>query len=568
MRRPALGRDRLLQAVLLITGLGLGAKLLWLGRRITHFDEGRVGYWALRYFETGQIEYRFIVHGPFVQYLDAVAFALLGPSDFSLRLPVAIIGGLLPLAVLLFRDHLEDMELVVAAAFLAFNPVLLYYSRFLRSTIIVAAVMFVAFGCLVRFYRARQVRYVYLAVGLTAIGFAAKESAAVYILTWLGATALLIDHELFRLRTDDTGLDRLAAAWQWARSRVIDDRRRLLRYAGHGLGLVVVFVVIAGFFYAPRSGTAGGVGLWRALGNPALFPELIEVTRGDVVDGYQYWFGGTTRKETLASTYIEFLGRFLETVLADAGPLVAFAVIGFLVERYATVEPRNLVMFTSYWGFVSILGYPLGTDIYGAWIVVNALVPLTIPAGVGVALVIRRGLESLADDDRISVGIAALLLVLVVGQVGATIVSGVYLNPTDDDNPLVQYAQPADNFKPTLERIERIAAANNGVDILYFGSALTVENPSGGGIPPPCADLSNTLPLQWYFERYDAVAECEVSTANLGEDPPPVVITRPIERDDLAPHLDGYTRRNYLLRTFDFDIDIYYDPDALPSAGS
>lgn len=566
MRPSALQRDRALQAVLAVTAFGLVARLLWLGRRVAHFDEGRVGYWALRFYETGQIDYRFIVHGPFVQYLDAVVFALIGPSDFALRLPTALIGGLLPVAVLLFREHLRDTELVVAAVFLAVNPVLLYYSRFLRSTIIVATVMFVAFGCLVRLYDRRAVRYSYFAAALVAVGFAAKESAAVYLLTWLGATALLIDHALFHPREFQTGLDRLGTVWADLRRTV--DRDRLLRYVGHLVGIAVVFVVVAGFFYTPRAGTGGGVGLWRGLADPSQLPQLVEVTRGDLVDGYRYWFGGTTRKESLATTYVSFLGRFLETVLADAGPLVAFAVIGFVVERYASAEPRNLVMFASYWGFVSVIGYPLGTDIYGAWIVVNALVPLVIPAGVGVALVVRRGWEALADDDRISVGIAALLLVLVAGQVGATVVSGVYLNPTDRDNPLVQYAQPAGDLKPTLERVRAIAPANPGVDVVFYGEELIVDNPGGGGIPPPCADISNTLPLQWYFEMVDANASCASSLDDLGADPPPVVIARPQHRDELGRSVGGYARRTYLLRTFQFDIDVYYDPAAVPSPSS
>ncbi len=568
MRRPALQQDRTLQAVLAVTGVALVLRLVWLGQRVAHFDEGRVGYWALRYFETGQIDYRFIVHGPFVQYLDALAFALIGPSDFSLRLPVALIGGLLPLAVLLLRDHLSDTELVVTAVFLAVNPVLLYYSRFLRSTIIVAAVMFVAFGCLVRYYDRRQLRYVYLAVGLVGVGFAAKESAAVYLLTWIGATGLLVDQALFRSREYETGLQRVGHHWRQLRAGYVDDRRRYLRYGGHLIGLAIVFVVVAGFFYAPRAGTGGGVGLWRALGDPNLIPDLIQTTRGDIVEGYRYWFGGTTRKESLATTYVDFLGRFIETILADAGPLVAFAVIGFLVERYASTEPRNLVMFASYWGFVSVIGYPLGTDIYGAWIVVNALVPLAVPAGVGVGLVLRRGREALADDDQISVGIAAILLILVVGQIGASAVYGVYLNDTARDNPLVQYAQPGDNLKPSLEKARAIAPANPGVDVVYYGNALTVKAPGGNGIPPPCADLSNTLPLQWYLEKADADPDCARTPEELGENPPPVVIARPEERETLSPELEGYTRRSYLLRTFGFDVDIYYDPAAVPSTGS
>ena len=122
--------------------------------------------------------------------------------------------------------------------------------------------------------------------------------------------------------------------------------------------------------------------------------------------------------------------------------------------------------------------------------------------------------------------------------------------------------------KPSLEKARAIAPVNSGVDVVYYGNALTVKAPGGNGIPPPCADLSNTLPLQWYLEKADADPECARTPEELGENPPPVVIARPEERETLSPELEGYTRRTYLLRTFGFDVDIYYDPAAVPSTGS
>ena len=170
---------------------------------------GRIG----RYVETGDFHYRYIIHGPFVQHVDHLVFSLFGANDFTLRLVVAVVGAALPLVVLLFREHLDGTELVVAALFLAGNPILLYYSRFFRSTVPVAVFAFAAFGFAVRYWDTRRARYLYGFSVLLALAFTAKENAAVYVLVWLGASGLLLDHELFRPRSAATGTEVLRDWW-------------------------------------------------------------------------------------------------------------------------------------------------------------------------------------------------------------------------------------------------------------------------------------------------------------------------------------------------------------------
>ncbi|MEF8828706.1 MAG: flippase activity-associated protein Agl23, partial [Haloarcula sp.] len=180
------------KVVVAVTLLGLVLRVAALGSRVAHFDEGRVAYWALHLRDSGSFAYRYIIHGPFIQHVDSWVFAVAGPTDFTMRLPVAIVGGLLPLTALLFREHLRSDETVLMAAFLALNPVLLYFSRFMRSDVLVAAFMFAAFGLLVRFVDTRKPRYLYGVGAFMALGFASKENAIVYVLTWLGATGLLL----------------------------------------------------------------------------------------------------------------------------------------------------------------------------------------------------------------------------------------------------------------------------------------------------------------------------------------------------------------------------------------
>ncbi|MFC6757663.1 flippase activity-associated protein Agl23 [Halomicroarcula sp. GCM10025894] len=178
--------------VVAITLLGLALRVVSLGYRVAHFDEGRVAYWAWHYGETGNFAYRYIIHGPFIQHVDRWLFGLIGPSDFAMRLPVAVVGALLPLTALLLREHLNRSEIVALALLFTLDPVLLYYSRFMRSDVLVAAFMFTAFAFLVRLYDTRKARYMYAAGVFLALGFASKENALIYVATWLGATGLLL----------------------------------------------------------------------------------------------------------------------------------------------------------------------------------------------------------------------------------------------------------------------------------------------------------------------------------------------------------------------------------------
>jgi len=568
--------ERLDQATRWVVGLvvaGALVRLALLGARVAHYDEGRVGWWALNFLESGQFEYRYIIHGPLVQHVNKFVFAGLGANDFTLRLFVAIVGALVPLSALLFREHLDRDEIVGAAFFLALNPLLVYYSRFFRSTLLAAAFAFVAFGLLVRAYDEWSIRYVHAAVVFIALAFTAKENAAVYLLVWIGASALLIDQALFRTGGDRSGFDRV-------RDRVRrSDRRPAVEYLAdfvwHLAVAVVLFLAVTLYFYAPREPSVEAVGFWQAVGNPTLFPELFGRTLDDVVEGYSYWFGGTTdagcRKENIIDAYLCFLGQELKAIGQAAFALVAMAVVGFLVERYGRATQRNVVLFCGYWGFVSILGYPLGTDIANAWIAVNALVPLAIPAGVGLALVVDRARDSL-HGDSIRFGVTVFVLLLIAGYMGLAMAESVYLDPASEENELVQYAQPADDFRPAMSVLKDHAGDHDGTDLLIVGSSYVRDSPRKGGIEPRCSSISDTLPLQWYIKTYGAQGDCISNTEEAsqqlqsGSVDPLLVIAPQTLQNDLRPALGGYEAEVHGLRTYGSEAVFFVDQS--PSQGA
>ncbi|MFB6267610.1 MAG: flippase activity-associated protein Agl23 [Halodesulfurarchaeum sp.] len=545
MNSRPLGRRRALLGLIGVTVVGLLARFFALGFRVFHWDEGRVGFWILRYMESGVWEYHAIIHGPFLFHVNNLLFRLFGPSDFVARFVVALIGGLLPLVAWLFREHLEDVEMVVLGAFLALNPVLLYYSRFMRNDVLTATFGLLAFGLFVRLYDTGRRWYLFAGVGALTLAFATKEILLVYLGVWLGAAILLLDHRLFVARFRD-------GPWQ---SVAVEYLKGVYRFLRHNW-LVVVLAILEGlvlvvFFYAPRPD------LYNALAHPAQLPGVIDAaTLGSWEKLKSLWIAGGHKH-----SYVSFLTDALETTAYTSLPLAAFAVVGFVVDRYAGDQPRDIVAFAGYWGVTIFVIYPAITDISAPWSIVHALVPLAIPAAVGIRLVVDQGLQAHRSADTIGVGLAALVLLAVVAQVGFTAIETSYRNPQDDSNPLVQYGQPAGYLQPTLADIEVIAETNEGVDVRYYGDHFFVANESGAHTYPAPSNWYNRLPLPWYLERFGATVDSTATIEQINGSAP-VIITRAEHYSKVDQQLSGYRALTYQLTSSGTETVFFIDRSA------
>ncbi|MFC4447920.1 flippase activity-associated protein Agl23 [Halorussus aquaticus] len=533
--------DRVRLAVAAVALVALVARFSALGARIAHQDEARVAYWAYRYAESGVYWYRPVVHGPFLTIVDGHLFGLFGASDFTMRLVVALVGGLLPLSALLFRERLRDSEAVALALVLAANPLLLYFSRFYRNDVLLAGLMLVAFGFFVRTYDHRRPAFLYAGTAALALAFTTKENALVYPVCWAGAAVLLWDRRLLVERPDDT----LGAV----RDRLARIARGVWNWRSHFTLAGVEFFAVVVFFYAPRGEGAGASPtLGRTLADPTLLPALVgEATLGSWRAFTGKWVGGNDH------SYL-WTAKALWPPLAEGGAVVlAFAALGFLADRYARDRPRDVVAFASFWGVASLLGYPVIVDNPFPWELVHVVVPLVIPAAVGLALVARLGVESVADGDAISATAAAVVLLVVVGQVGATAVGTSYRRPQSADNEFVQYAQSSSEMKPLLGEVREAVQSNEGIDVMYYGSTFYAADERA--FRTPNADTHGgwfgRLPFAWYLERYGAAVDSTTEPEILDGDKPPVVVALGrvetcdeayANASDIDPYMSGYDR--------------------------
>lgn len=156
--------------------VALAMRVWELGDRAMHHDESLHALYSWYITEGRGYDHDPLLHGPLQFHLNALVFFLFGDNDATARIAYALAGtGLVALPWLL-REWLGRMGAMSAALLLAFSPTLLYFSRFARNDILVAALTLGLVIVVWRYMRDRQPVCLYIAAGLLALAFATKET--------------------------------------------------------------------------------------------------------------------------------------------------------------------------------------------------------------------------------------------------------------------------------------------------------------------------------------------------------------------------------------------------------
>ena len=132
------GRELALWGVLIAAALVV--RVIGLGERAFHHDESQDAYFSYLFKQTGDYEYNPLLHGPLRFYMTALMYVLFGDSDFTARLAPILMGlSMVPLCWPL-RKLVGRWGAFAAAVLFAFGPSYLYFSRFAREDIYVAAI--------------------------------------------------------------------------------------------------------------------------------------------------------------------------------------------------------------------------------------------------------------------------------------------------------------------------------------------------------------------------------------------------------------------------------------------
>ena len=522
--------DRVALAVGVLALVALVVRLVGLGARPAHWDEARVGYWSLRYLETGYLTYRPVAGGPLVYILTRTSFSLFGASDFALRLPVALVGAATPLIALLFRSHLDDDETVAFAAVLALSPLLVYYGRFARGDVLAIAFSLAAFGFGLRLVDGAGRRNAYGLAAAVALAIASSGLGIVALGCLAVAGLLVFDHAAL-LQSSRPAATRLGSFATRVRGNSTPAARAVL-----------VFVGLYVFTFAPRAGVTDDAGIY----SPGTILGAIDVA---LFDSVRRFLGVRVEHRYPDGTheYLPYLADFVETLAFAALPVTLLAVAVFVADRYTSGGPRTVVAAAAYWAGTAIVFVPMLTEVSAPWLGVYAVVPLAIPAAVGLAALTRWGRRALDAGDAPRVAAVVLVLLALVAQTGAVATSNVYA-PSDRDTRMAHYAQPSQEFTEFRDNLSTWVGPtdDDATDVVFYGSSMYV----GDGVadyPPVPEQWGERLPMAWYVHRIGADTQSVTSPVELRErrGVAPVVIAPVEERSALAPVLDGYVAHEY-----------------------
>ena len=529
---------------LALTAVVLGGLLLRvvdLGGRVFHWDEGRVGYWTLRYLETGSFSYRPVIHGPFLPLVNSWVFEVVGATDATARLIVALGGAAVPLVVLGLRRWLPPAALLGVALLVATDPTLVYYSRFMRNDMLVGGTTIAALVLVARAIDSDRAILLVPAGGLLGAALLMKGTVLLYVLSAVGAGVLLADDLLVRAPGYGGRRVRVMAAWTRMGGWI---RERGHRYLIAAIVAMVVLLTITAWGYAPRP--AVHTGPW---------PHRVGVAAGGLGDAVEqfvdFWLLGARQEHG----YLPYLGHLLRTLVVGSPVLVSLGLVGIVLDRYRSRQ-RPLVAFAGWWALLALLGYPLATDIKAPWNAVHVLLPLSIPAGVALA---ELGRMAYAGRRQVATG-AITGSVILAGVTGVGLMT--YHNSASVAGaPVVQWAQPGDELRDALAAIEVATTGHEGVDLLYVGGedgAYHVADQSDVDSPPPGGPgWHDRLPLPWYTERLDLEVTSVPADAEIAaqlQDPPPVVIAPAARAAELQSLLPSHTTHAVSLRLWDREV--------------
>jgi uncharacterized protein (TIGR03663 family) len=324
-----------LAAYAVLVALALALRLIDLGSRPFHHDESQDAYFSWILFTKGDYRYQPILHGPLRFYMTAGVYALLGASDFTARLAPALMGTAMVALPYGLRRQLGRAGAFAAAALLAVGPSYLYFSRFAREDIYIAAITLALLVAVFRFLDGPQRWHPALIGALLAASFATKESTFITVFVAGTFFLALVAREGREAPTLRTAASVGWEAWGWG-------------VAAFAAVFTLLFTV---FLTNPA-------GLWDG-----------------IYEGLHYWLGQQPVGRGGEPAYY-----YVIVLFAHEWPVLALGAVGAVVAfRRPTVLRAFLV-----WAFaLSLAVYSWAGEKF-PWLVLHPLLPLILLAGLGV----------------------------------------------------------------------------------------------------------------------------------------------------------------------------------------
>jgi predicted membrane-bound mannosyltransferase/DNA-binding beta-propeller fold protein YncE len=216
-------------AWIVILLLALGTRLYALGDRAVSHDETTHAKYSWNIYTGQGFRHDPLMHGPLLFEATALAYALLGVSDFSARIYAALIGVAVVMTPWLLQRWLGRRGAFFASLMLLISPYVTYYSRYTRHDLPVLFYSLLLLWSIGRYLEEGESRWLRWMGAFFALMYASKENAYIYTAIFMALLVLPLIWQVLHVR------------WQ---------RRELIPIL---LGLVLVVGLAGGVFFLSLS---------------------------------------------------------------------------------------------------------------------------------------------------------------------------------------------------------------------------------------------------------------------------------------------------------------------------
>jgi len=404
-------------------------RLYQLDVRPFHHDEAAVGSFAYKLFTNGNYAYDPVFHGPFLYYLTVAVFNIIGDTEFAARLVPALTGVGMVLLVYPFRHYLGRPGWLITAAFFAFSPSFLYYSRFFRNDIFITFFTLTAVVCAAKYLEQRNNpnRLIYVALGSAALAFSitAKENAYVTI-ALLGFPVGI--YVLYRL-------------WLGYRTRhlrhdpVAFIEKNLFNFTMDAGLFIVVFLAIYVVLYS-------------------YFFKDFEAVKGATFSAFSHWYEMHEIERIGGPPYYYIPLLFLYEL-----PIALFAFLGSIeyTVRFIKNRDKPMMAFLVYFLAVNLAAYAyIGEKV--PWLILHPLLPAILIAGAYLGEII----PALKHRPRWAEVIFVVILIFSSSFFLYTSYNLNYKNYSAPSEPMIQASQPPQKYQEFLTTLHETAELHKG----------------------------------------------------------------------------------------------------------
>jgi uncharacterized protein (TIGR03663 family) len=172
---------------ILILIIAFFLRFFLLDLKLLHHDEAIHSWFSYELLTKGAWQYDPSYHGPFLYFVTAGMFALLGPSDLVARLLPSLFGfAIIPLVYAIYRlGYLNKNQTLIAALLIALSPDMVYFSRFLRHDIFMLFFTFLLLVAILYWFERGQMRFAVLAAVAAAGALSCKEEMPVILIVFV-----------------------------------------------------------------------------------------------------------------------------------------------------------------------------------------------------------------------------------------------------------------------------------------------------------------------------------------------------------------------------------------------